>query len=110
MDDEIIIERIYIHNTIDNNFGNIKRLYRLKFSLNLKNAINQEESTELMSSFIYYIKSMAQKEGKKRVLLDCTNNFRFFDKYFEKEGFVLKPETIRTRIAEWIVEEEFCIK
>lgn len=110
-DDEIIIDRIYIHNTIDNDFGKppykLLDYYRQKHYL--RNAINQEETDELMNSFIDYIKSIAIKEKKKKVIFNHKEKMHLFHKYFVKEGFVLQTDTegVTANNGEWIVEEFF---
>ena len=108
-EDSIQIIYLNIHNTIDNKFIPRKNNYYLN------HAINQEETNELMSSLIEYMKSLAKKEGKKKIILEefCLYG-ELFEKYFEKEGFILKKMddgmTEEMTQAELYLDEDYCVK
>lgn len=108
-EDSILIMHLYIHNTIDNKFIPRKTNYYLN------HAVNQEETNELMSSFIEYMKTLAKKEGKNKIILEefCLYG-ELFEKYFEKEGFILKKMddgmTEEMTQAELYLDEDYCVK
>lgn len=108
-EDSILIMHLYIHNTIDNKFIPRKTNYYLN------HAINQEETNELMSSLIEYMKTLAKKEGKHKIILEefCLYG-ELFEKYFEKEGFILKKMdygmTEEMTQAELLLHDDYCVK
>ena len=108
-EDSILIMHLYVHNTIDNKFIPRKTNYYLN------HAINQEETNELMSSFIEYMKTLAKKEGKNKIILEefCLYG-ELFEKYFAKEGFILKKMdygmTEEMTQAELLLHDDYCVK
>lgn len=51
--------------------------------------LTDEETIELKKNLIQYVKNIAIKENKSKIIVDVHNNLRFYNKYYADEGFVL---------------------
>lgn len=51
------------------------------------NLLNQDECVNLMKSLINFVKIIAMKENKSKIILDIHENLRLFFKYYQEEGF-----------------------
>jgi hypothetical protein len=52
-----------------------------------KPGLTQSQSSELNSSLILYVKELARKADKKKVIVDVHSNLRIFNKYYHICGF-----------------------
>jgi len=51
------------------------------------NPLNQDDSIHLVKSLIHFVKIVALKETKPKIILDIHENLRMFFKYYQEEGF-----------------------
>ena len=72
-DQYIKIDHLYINN------GENKNLY--------DNPLNQYESDDLIKSLINFIKIIAKKENKNKIIIDVHENLRLYEKYYYYNGF-----------------------
>ncbi len=49
--------------------------------------VNSEESRQLNTALIAWMKVTAREESKPKVIVDVHHNLRIFDKYYRSEGF-----------------------
>ena len=51
------------------------------------NPLDQYESEDLITSLINFIKIMAKKENKDKIIIDVHENLRLYEKYYYYNGF-----------------------
>ena len=61
------------------NDGEIKNLYN--------HCLNEYDAEELVNSLISFVKLVAKKENKKKIMIDVHHNLRIFMKYYWHHGF-----------------------
>jgi hypothetical protein len=49
--------------------------------------LNEYDAEELMNSLIAFVKLVAKKENKKKIIIDVHQNLRIFMKYYWHQGF-----------------------
>jgi hypothetical protein len=49
---------------------------------NMYNPLDEYESNDLIKSFIHFIKNIAKKENKDKIIIDVHENLRLYDKYY----------------------------
>ena len=57
--------------------------------------LSSEDSMELNSAMIKYIKDLAKQENKPKIIKDVHQNLRLFQKYYAPEGFIATDRTCR---------------
>lgn len=78
--DNIKIDYLFIN---DNEYKNI-------CNKNIPNDIlDESEAFEIKKSLINYIKFLAKKENKNKIIIDVHQNLRLYEKYYNNEGFII---------------------
>jgi hypothetical protein len=76
--------------------------------------LTDEENRELFRAMIDHLTTVAQREGKPKIVVTVHENLRIYIKYYEPEGFVLTERRCQDNSfwieAELVLPEEFCIK
>lgn len=49
--------------------------------------LNEYDAVELVNSLIYFVKTVAKKENKTKIIIDVHQNLRIFMKYYWHQGF-----------------------
>ena len=52
------------------------------------NILDEEEIREVTSMLIDFLKKLAKKENKKRIVIDVHQNLKIYKRYYEREGFI----------------------
>jgi hypothetical protein len=60
-----------------------------KLYMNYNFFLNEDDAEKLVHSFILYIKDIAKKENKNKIIIDVHNNLRYYNKYYKDEGFCI---------------------
>ena len=108
-DNELFIEAWYIHNC-----DFLKPHLNLKILYPEKQILSDDEIMKHFKSIIYYIKTIARKENKKKILLDVCQEI--FTNFFEKEGFIPTGKIVMfnsfnfTMNIELVLDEDYFIK
>lgn len=53
------------------------------------NPLDENDAEEIIKYLVHFVKIVAKKENKNKIILDVHENFRFYNKYFYYVGFII---------------------
>jgi len=91
--------------TLNDTFIKIDYLYINDGRLNLyNNPLDDDDSEDLVTELINYLKLIAIQENKKKIILDVHENLRLYEKYYYNLGFEISQR--KSQINKFWIEIE----